>query len=74
MIAAKTILGNHEILIETVEESVQVAGDASGRQTAPTGIEDNFKESYSRAKNIIISMAETALHKWCIATFRTLSS
>jgi hypothetical protein len=58
MIVAKTTLGNNEILIEAVEASVQVAGEVSGRQTTPTGIEDNLKEAYGRVKDIIISMAE----------------
>ena len=57
MIASKTSLRNDEILIEAMEESIQVAGEVSGRQTEVTGIEDNLKEAYGTVKNIITTMA-----------------
>jgi len=57
MIVAKTSLGNNELLIEALDESVEIAGGASVRQTEGTAIEDKLQDAYGRVKSIISSMA-----------------
>ena len=57
MIAATTSLGDKQILIETLSESVEIAGTPAERQTEETGIEDNLKNAYAGAKEIIGTMA-----------------
>ncbi len=57
MIAARTSLNNKEILIETLGEQVELVGQAAGRQTEVTGIEDNLRDAYERAKQMIGGIA-----------------
>ena len=57
MIAARTFLDTKEILIEVIPESVDIVGGTGQRQTEVTGIEDNLKDAYAKAKDLIGSIA-----------------
>src|SRR5580698_4324136 len=58
MLVARTKAGQSTILIETIEEPIEMAGQEEDRQTEETGIEDRLKDAYSRLRTIVTAMAD----------------
>lgn len=59
MKAVKETIGNVTILIQMVDEDLEIVGESqSGYATRPTGIADEIKDAYAKAKLVIRNIAE----------------
>lgn len=59
MQAVRTSIGDTEVLIEAIDENVEVLGaPAGGRATRTTGITDDLRQAYAKAKTVIAEIAD----------------
>lgn len=59
MKAVKETIGNTSVLIQTMDESPEIVGGADeGPDIVDTGIEEELKEAYAKAKAVIKGIAE----------------
>ena len=59
MKAVKETIGNISVLIETMEEIPEIVGRTDeGPDIVDTGIEEELKEAYAKAKGVIKGIAE----------------